>query len=290
MDDSLIGDPTPVNRRETKWLLKRCARHGHVLAYLADPMMTSVFTATAGNRELMRCLRCGDFVPAGPARDQGAKVVGDGAAPVGFDAVPQALRGSHGRKLGLLRLLAVERGLRGLVLLLAGAGIARLADSRVAAAQWLGQIEKSAEPLAKQVGWDLPNSPTLAKVLDLLGKSSHTFVIIAWLLGLYGVLQLVEGFGLWGGWRWAEYLAAVATAVFIPVEIYELTHHASVLKVVALLVNVAAVAYLVYKGRLFGVRGGHLAYLAEVRDGTLLAHELRAAGRAGDVLTSQRLI
>ena len=100
----------------------------------------------------------------------------------------------------------------------------------------------------------------------------------------------MEGVGLWGGWLWAEYLAAVATSAFIPIEVYELSEHATVLKAGALLVNIAAVGYLVFKGRLFGVRGGHPAYLAEVRDGTLLAEELHALGRPTDVLTSHHLI
>jgi hypothetical protein len=53
---------------------------------------------------------------------------------------------------------------------------------------------------------------------------------------------------------------------------------------------VAAVVYLVYKGRLFGIRGGHRAYLAEVRDGTLLAEELRLLERPTEVLTGHALV
>jgi hypothetical protein len=68
-----------------------------------------------------------------------------------------------------------------------------------------------------------------------------------------------------------------------------LTEHATLIKAAAIVVNVAAVGYLVYKGRLFGVRGGHPAYLAEVRDSTLLAEELQALGRSGTALTSHTL-
>ena len=82
----------------------------------------------------------------------------------------------------------------------------------------------------------------------------------------------------------------IATSAFVPLEVYELIHHATIWKALALAVNLVAVAYLVYKGRLFGVRGGHLAYLAEVRDATLLADVLRGAGRPTTPLTSHTLV
>ena len=111
-------------------------------------------------------------------------------------------------------------------------------------------------------------------------------------LGLlaYGVVQVVEGVGLWGGWRWAEYLAVVATSAFIPLEVYELVEGPTPLKLSALVVNVLVVIYLVWKGRLFGVRGGHAAFLAELRDSTLPADLLRSIGRSPAELTSTRVV
>jgi uncharacterized membrane protein (DUF2068 family) len=106
----------------------------------------------------------------------------------------------------------------------------------------------------------------------------------------YGVVQVVEGVGLWGGWRWAEYLATVATSAFIPFEIHEIVLDPTPLKIVFLVVNVLIVIYLVYKGRLFGIRGGHGAYLKEVRDSTLPADLLRSLGRSPTELTSHRII
>ncbi len=61
----------------------------------------------------------------------------------------------------------------------------------------------------------------------------------------YGVLELVEGIGLWRRRRWAEYLTVVATSLFIPLEIYELTHHATIWKTGGLVVNVLIVVYIV---------------------------------------------
>jgi uncharacterized membrane protein (DUF2068 family) len=111
-------------------------------------------------------------------------------------------------------------------------------------------------------------------------------------LGLvaYGVLQIVEATGLWGGWRWAEYLAVVATSAFIPLEIYELSEKPTPLKAGALVLNIVVVIYLVHKGRLFGARGGHEAFLGELRDSTLLADLLRSRGRSTAELTSPRVV
>jgi len=65
----------------------------------------------------------------------------------------------------------------------------------------------------------------------------------------YGSLFGVEGVGLWKGKRWAEYLTVATTGLLIPVEIYELTRRFTALRVAALVVNIAAVIYLVYRLR-----------------------------------------
>lgn len=68
---------------------------------------------------------------------------------------------------------------------------------------------------------------------------------------LYGLLEVVEGVGLVLRRRWAEYLLLIATAAFLPLEVEELTRHVTVLKVAALLLNVAIVVYLIRSKRLF---------------------------------------
>lgn len=281
--------PAALSRRDQRWVLHRCSRRGHVLAHLGDPIREAVTGEGPGGAELLRCLRCGTFVdPASGIAT--VRVVGTGEKPAALGDVPQVLRGSHGRKLALLRILALERGGRGLLLVLAAAGIARLASSHVSVAQWLGRVAESAQPLGNQLGWNVLRSNLLTEAQSLLGHSSTTYTVVAWALFGYGVLQIVEGIGLWGGWLWAEYLAVIATSAFVPLEVYELYHHATALKAGALLVNVLAVGYLIYKGRLFGLRGGHLAYLAEVRDATLLADLLRAAGRTTAGVDSHHLV
>lgn len=89
-------------------------------------------------------------------------------------------------------------------------------------------------------GWQ-PMMHALNWLMDL---SPHKIMLAAALACTYAVLYATEGIGLWLQKRWAEYLTTVATASLIPFEIWELTRGFSVLKVVALAVNIAIVLYL----------------------------------------------
>ncbi|HEX8911179.1 MAG TPA: DUF2127 domain-containing protein [Humisphaera sp.] len=66
---------------------------------------------------------------------------------------------------------------------------------------------------------------------------------------LYAGLYATEGYGLFRRRRWAEWLTVVTTAGLIPVELYESVHRPGWLRVGALVVNVLAAAYLVYRLR-----------------------------------------
>ena len=66
---------------------------------------------------------------------------------------------------------------------------------------------------------------------------------------LYAGLFLTEGTGLWLRKRWGEWLTVILTSSLIPVEIYEIYRHSSVLRFGVLAVNVAIVAYLIFRIR-----------------------------------------
>ena len=53
------------------------------------------------------------------------------------------------------------------------------------------------------------------------------------------------------GKRWAEYLTIISTASLLPLEVYELAKHAGIGKVLALVINLAVVAYLALELRRF---------------------------------------
>jgi uncharacterized membrane protein (DUF2068 family) len=61
---------------------------------------------------------------------------------------------------------------------------------------------------------------------------------------LYSALRLGEGIGLVLRKRWGEYLTVIATALFIPLEVWELARHFTWIKVAVFVANVAILIYL----------------------------------------------
>ena len=68
---------------------------------------------------------------------------------------------------------------------------------------------------------------------------------LAALAAAYGLVRIVEAYGLWRGLRWAEWFAAVSGAIYIPFELYELSLGVKWLSLVALTVNVLFVGLMV---------------------------------------------
>jgi uncharacterized membrane protein (DUF2068 family) len=83
---------------------------------------------------------------------------------------------------------------------------------------------------------------------------SHAFNISPKKLELVGVVTLIyaamfgtEGTGLLLGRRWAEYMTVFTTAGLMPLEVYEIIKHVNALKIATLVINAAAVVYLVIR-------------------------------------------
>lgn len=66
---------------------------------------------------------------------------------------------------------------------------------------------------------------------------------------IYAGIFLVEGVGLALQKRWAEYFTIITTSSLLPIEIYELLKRASIGRSLALVVNLAVVAYLIFELR-----------------------------------------
>jgi uncharacterized membrane protein (DUF2068 family) len=144
---------------------------------------------------------------------------------------------------GVIRLIILERFLKGTVLLVGGivlvvAGTTTDLHQRVNDLQVQLDLEPGRHLWRRALSW----------VLDRLGSHPDAIGIAAI---LYGLLECVEGVGLALRRRWAEYLVVLATSAFLPLEISEVLHRASPLKAVALLLNIAIVDYLVWRKRLF---------------------------------------
>jgi uncharacterized membrane protein (DUF2068 family) len=66
---------------------------------------------------------------------------------------------------------------------------------------------------------------------------------------IYAGLFLTEGIGLLLRKHWAEYFTIITTGLFIPLEIYELARHFTVVKLVVTVINLLIVWYLVARVR-----------------------------------------
>lgn len=246
-----------ANRR---WEMLVCAFSGHVTYAPDDSQLADRLRGSTGLGEVWRCLRCGDFA-LGPASSSG---------PV--DGGPFILRGAALRQVFIVRALAVERFLRAVVLALAAWGVWRFRGARVS----LQAAFDRDLPLLRNAGFRVDQMTFVHELQKALSVNPRTLALVVVALSAYALLELVEAVGLWLLKRWGEYFAVVATSVFLPIEVYDLTNGLTPTRVATFLINVAAVAYLVVSKRLFGVRGGRAAYDAERRGEQLLDVE-RAA-------------
>ena len=63
---------------------------------------------------------------------------------------------------------------------------------------------------------------------------------------VYSGLRFAESFGLWRARAWAEWVALVSGAIYLPYEIVRLAHRVTLLHVSVFLVNLAVVAFMFY--------------------------------------------
>jgi uncharacterized membrane protein (DUF2068 family) len=250
-----------------EWNLRTCARKGHVTYAAAEPQYRAKLEASTPLGDAWRCLRCGTYVLGDPH--------GEGPAS---DA-PVLLRGKALRSAFVLRVLAIERWVRGTLLILLAAAVWRLRSTQVSLKELFERDLKSLDPFFHQIHFDVSDSSTIHSIQKVLDAKPSTLNLIAVGVLVYGLLQIAEGIGLWSLRRWGEYVAVVGTTIFVPLEVYELVEKVSWLKIVVLVVNVAAVLYLLLSKRLFGIRGGHAAYEASLHEVSVLEVEESSAAR-----------
>lgn len=250
------------------WSLRACGRKGHVTYAPLEMGLRDQLRGTAVAGETWRCLRCGDFV-LGPPK-------GEGPA----EDAPLLLRGRQLRDALILRLLAAERGLRGLLIIALAYGVHRFSNAQGTLARVFEEDLPLLRPLADRWGYNLEDSGVVSTIRTALQAQHSTLALIAIGLAAYGLIQVVEAVGLWLLKRWGEYFAVISTSAFLPLEIYELIERITVTRVGALLINVAAVVYLLLSKRLFGLRGGKPAYEAERHSESLIEVETAASRTA----------
>jgi uncharacterized membrane protein (DUF2068 family) len=246
----------------------RCARKGHVTYAPDEPALRDRLACQTAAGQAWRCLRCGTFVLGAPLFTGPA------------DKAPKVRRGKEIRSVMILRIFAVERMIRGAIVAAAAYAIWRFQFHRASIQQAFNHELPRVRPLFRQLGYDLDHSKLVSLIKHSFTLNATTLRWFAVGLAAYAVIEVVEAVGLWLAKRWGEYFAMVATSAGLPIEIYELAHKITFLRVAAFVVNVALVVYLVYAKRLLGVRGGAKAYEARLRSESIIDTEANAANAA----------
>jgi uncharacterized membrane protein (DUF2068 family) len=235
----------PANRYE----LVTCGLQGHVLVGTDAAEVTDVDASLVrelGGMRWYRCLRCDGWVPmSAPTAALRPRV-----PPREEIEIP--LRGPLLRDRYILRLIAVDRALH----------VALLASLAFLIFFFAGDhhaLQRDYDQIVDAFGGPTRAHPFLGRFRHWFALSNADLVAVGVVVSAYAVLEAVEMVGLWLARRWAEYLTFVATALFIPLEVYELTTSVDVLKLVTFAFNVAIATYLLWAKRLFGLRGGRRA-------------------------------
>lgn len=196
---------------------------------------------------ICRCLRCDAWIstrlPVTAQRDRMAS----------FEELDLPRRGKQLRQAVILRIIAIERGAHSVVFALI-AVLGAVLRSHLAGIQ--SSVRDYLDTLTRteaQTGRGSNHGIVAKEGTRLLHLKSGTLELLIITAVIYAVVEGAEAVGLWYERRWAEYLTAVATAGFIPFEILELLKKVTVVRVSALVVNVAIIVYLVFAKHLFGV-------------------------------------
>jgi uncharacterized membrane protein (DUF2068 family) len=62
----------------------------------------------------------------------------------------------------------------------------------------------------------------------------------------YSAFRIIEAYGLWFEYLWAEWLAVISSTIYLPLEIQHIAHRATIQNVCVLVLNLIIIAYLAY--------------------------------------------
>jgi uncharacterized membrane protein (DUF2068 family) len=236
-----------------------CSLQGHETPARFAKFVTTADAALGAElidgRRLARCLRCDSWV--------------EHLQPVGkdvhYDEIPsldklrKPRRDKPLQEAILMRLIAINKGSHAAFFTVAAVGLTLLRTNLFKLQSFADRILRFVNGPLNDSGQGNSKSWVARQIEHILDLKSGTIGLLIGLAVLYAVVEWAEAIGLWKEKRWAEYLTVIATAGFLPIEIKELLHKVTVLRVGALVVNLALLIWLVWNKRLFGVRGGEKA-------------------------------
>lgn len=135
-----------------------------------------------------------------------------------------------------LRLVALLEAAKGAVVVIAGFGLMAL-------------VHRDVQAVAEDIVRHLHINPARHFPHIFLDAAAAATDARLWTLALaamlYAIIRFAEAFGLWREQSWAEWFGIFSGAIYLPLEVYELTVRVSVIKVCILLVNLVVVGWLI---------------------------------------------
>lgn len=128
-----------------------------------------------------------------------------------------------------LRAIAIVEGVKGLLGVVAASGLAILGPV---------PLRNAVHSLIDYFELD-PSNGALAWLANAINPGSVQLTAV--IATVYGMLHLIEAWGLWRDKAWASWLGCLAAAIYLPYEIYELSRHPGVTTVSILAINTAIV-------------------------------------------------
>lgn len=128
-----------------------------------------------------------------------------------------------------LHVIAVIEGAKGALALLAASGLELLGPAPLQ--RWVHELiaRFQLDPSHGAMAW-LANTINPGVV--------HFAALVA---ALYGILHLVEGWGLWRAKAWASWLGCITAAAYLPFDIYAFARHRHWLEGVVVIINLLVV-------------------------------------------------
>ena len=134
-----------------------------------------------------------------------------------------------------VKIVAFFEGMKGLMIVLVGLELLKLIHTNIHAE-------------AQQIVMQFHLNPASHYPRIFLDVSEHLSDTKLWALSMisfcYATMRIVEAGGLWFEKSWAEWFAALSSAIYIPIELYELFHGITWAKTVLFAVNLGIVCYL----------------------------------------------
>jgi uncharacterized membrane protein (DUF2068 family) len=230
-----------------------CTVRGHNMpGVVIDPLEEShyaIVRPTVDGRRFAQCLRCGMWALVdGPAP-------GTGKPLPSLAALERPRRGAALRQAILLRLISADRAFHAVAF--GATAIAALAIrwNLNAVRGWASSLLAALSSARAGRGGVNAHGITVGLLTHLSQVNPHSLIVLAAIAAAYALVSACEAIGLWRERRWAEYLTALSTAGFLPIELHELIKRVTVVRVATMVVNLTILGYLVLAKHLFGLGG-----------------------------------